>query len=90
MGRALSERLAAASSLVALRSRFGEEMEMVHAYVMNMGGYYPDFSEVGFFGVDIANVKSLGSTGLSSTLVDYLGLHFSGHRANKDSQLTVN
>ncbi|KAH9217272.1 hypothetical protein DL95DRAFT_362168 [Leptodontidium sp. 2 PMI_412] len=50
MGRAISERFAAASSLMTLKSRFGDEMEMVHAYVMNMGGYFLDFSEVGFFG----------------------------------------
>jgi hypothetical protein len=85
MGRALSERLAAASSLGTLRSRFGEEMEMVQAYIMNMGGYYLDFSEVGFSGIDISNVNSSESSGLSSTAVDYSGVHFSGNHLGNHS-----
>ncbi|KAH7370797.1 hypothetical protein BKA65DRAFT_489252 [Rhexocercosporidium sp. MPI-PUGE-AT-0058] len=76
MGRAVSERLAAASSLATLKSRFGDEMEMVHAYVMNMGGYYLDFSEVGFFGVDVLEISKSNPSGMSSTAVDYSGVHF--------------
>lgn len=83
-GRALSERLAATSSLGTLRSSFGDEMELVHAYIMNMGGYYLDFSEVNFFGVDISSINSLGSSRLSSTAVDYSGVYFSGNRADEN------
>jgi hypothetical protein len=87
MGRALSERLAAVSSLMSLRSQFGEEMEMVHAYVMNMGGYYLDFTELQFFGVEVSKINGSGSTGLSSTLVDYSGAHFSGHQVDSHPRL---
>lgn len=89
MGKALSERLAATSSLGTLRSRFGDEMELIHAYIMNMGGYFLDFSEVGFSGVDVTTVKSTDSSGLGSTAVDYSGVHFSGsHVNNLSSSLT--
>jgi hypothetical protein len=87
MGNALSERLAAVSSLMSLRSQFGEEMEMVHAYVMNMGGYYLDFTELQFFGVEVSKINGSGSTGLSSTLVDYSGVHFSGHQVDNHPRI---
>lgn len=79
MGKAFSERLAAASSLETLRSRFGEEMEMIHAYIMNMGGYYLDFSEVDFAGVELSHTSCSISSGMSSTAVNYSGVHFSGN-----------
>ncbi len=56
---------------------------MVHAYVMNMGGYFLDCSEVGFTGVDISKILSASSSGLSVTAVDYSGVHFSGNRVPK-------
>jgi hypothetical protein len=63
-------------------------MELVHAYIMNMGGYYLDFSEVNFFGADISSVQASGSSGLSSTYVDYSGVHFSnGHIDDRPHQL---
>ncbi|CZR69923.1 uncharacterized protein PAC_19824 [Phialocephala subalpina] len=83
MGRALSERLAAVSSLQSLRSRFGDEMEMVHAYIMNMGGYYLDCSEVGFPGMDISKVNPSQTSGLGTTAVDYSGVYFSGDHDSK-------
>lgn len=83
MGRALSERLAAVSSLQSLRSRFGDEMEMVHAYIMNMGGYYLDCSDVGFTGVDISKVNPSRTSGLGTTAVDYSGVYFSGDHVSK-------
>ena len=86
MGKALSERLAAVNSLGSLRSQFGEEMEIVHAYIMNMGGYYLDFSEVSFCGVDISNVNSTGSSEFSTTAVDYSGIYFSGNHVASNSQ----
>jgi hypothetical protein len=76
MGKALSERLSATSSLEALRSRFSEEMEIIHAYMMNMGGYYLDFSHLGFPRVEIFDFNSSLSSGMSSTAVDYSGIHF--------------
>jgi len=87
MGKALSERLAAASSLMSLRSQFDEEMEMVHAYVMNMDGYYLDFSDLEFSGAKDSKINSPGSIGLTSTLVDYSGVHFSGLQVDKHSGL---
>jgi hypothetical protein len=48
MGKALHESLAAASMVEHLRRRFGPEIELVHAYIMNMGGYYLDFSDIEF------------------------------------------
>ncbi|KAF8856180.1 hypothetical protein BDZ45DRAFT_727652 [Acephala macrosclerotiorum] len=78
MGRALSERLAAVSSLQSLKSRFGDEMEMVHAYIMNMGGYYLDCSEVGFPRLDASKANPSGTSGFGTTAVDYSGVYFSG------------
>jgi len=46
MGRALNENLSALSQLSILRKTFGPEMELVHAYFMNIGGYYLDFEKV--------------------------------------------
>lgn len=43
MGKALQERLAAASVVKLLKEMF-PKIELVHAYIMNMGGYYLDFS----------------------------------------------
>jgi hypothetical protein len=86
MGRALSERLAAASTLESLKSRFGEEMEIVHAYVMNMGGYFLDYSEVGFTGLDISKIVPTRSSGFSTTAVDYSGVHFSPNHIELSSK----
>jgi hypothetical protein len=46
MGRALNELLAANVGLFTLRQYFRQEFELVHAYVINMGGYYLDFSDL--------------------------------------------
>ena len=85
MGRALSERLAATSSLETLRLRFGDETELVHAYIMNMGGYYLDFSDINFLGVDVSSINASTSSGLTSTAVDYSGVYFSGNQIDGHS-----
>jgi hypothetical protein len=46
MGRALNELLAANVGLFTLRHSFRQEFELVHAYVINMGGFYLDFSDL--------------------------------------------
>ena len=76
MGRALSERSAAASSLGTLRSRLGEEMEMVHVYIMNMVGTTSISLKLASLEW-ISQTSTPQSSGLSSTAVDYWGVHFS-------------
>ena len=81
MGRALSERSAAASSLGTLRSRLGEEMEMVHVYIMNMVGTTSISLKLASLKLAslewISQTSTPQSSGLSSTAVDYWGVHFS-------------
>jgi hypothetical protein len=48
MGKAFSDYLAATYLLPKLREEFGAHIELIHAYFMNMGGYYLDFSQVEF------------------------------------------
>jgi len=45
MGKAFNENVAAMCQLASLREAFGSHLELVHVYIMNMGGYYLDFEE---------------------------------------------